>query len=386
MSSDRQQSQMPKRPRIYLDHNATSPVADGVLEAVTAALMNFGNPSSPHFEGRLSKSLIEKSRKQIADSIGADPPDIVFTSGGTESNHLGLIGLARSTQRREIVIPGTVHPSLAAAAEKLGQEGFKITQLGVTAGGRVDLSAAATVLGSGDVAVLALSAVNHELGTVEDLAAISELATKNRCLVFCDLVQALGRLPLNVSELRVDAASISAHKIGGPKGVGALWLKPGTDVHPLIGGGGQERGRRPGTQATAAIAGFAAAAELVPQRLADVARLNSLLNHLHGGISKLGAVVLSPSERVCNTLCFRWPKVTGDVLVASLDLAGVAVSAGAACSSGTTAPSPVLLSLGLSPKEALEAVRVSLGPGSTMQQIDELLGLLPEIIERAKRF
>jgi cysteine desulfurase len=379
-------AQEPTSKRIYLDYNATSPLAPGVEEAVVDALRLPGNPSSPHEEGRDARRLLEQARHHVAEALGAEALDLVFTSGGTEANHLGLIGLARSTPGRRVLLPPTLHPSLAAAASQLADEGFAVDTLAVDPRGQILLGEARTELESGDVSVLAFTLANHETGVIEEVSALSELGRSQGALVFCDAVQAVGRVPLDVKELGLDGISISAHKIGGPKGVGALWIKPGPDLRPLVGGGKQEGGRRPGTQACGLIAGFGAAAAALESRLKDAPRQSILRGRAEEGLLALGAQIHSGEDGLCNTVSARFPGVPGDLLVTSLDLVGIAISTGAACSSGTTEASANLLGIGLSEEQALESFRVSLGMATQASDIDLLLEVLPSILERARQF
>ncbi len=361
----------------------------GVQEVIVNALSTAGNPSSPHAEGRAARQWIEQARRILADVLSAAALDVVFCSGGTEANHLGLIGLARSVneERRQILIPSTVHPSLWAAGQALQDEGFSLRNVPVDSVGRIDMGAAAELLAAYPTAVLAVSLVNHELGTVENVAAVVKLARESGALVYCDAVQALGRIPLSVSTLGVDAMSVSAHKIGGPKGVGALWIRPGIDVSPIVGGGKQESGRRPGTQATAMIAGFGAAVLAVKEGLEDCERQRQLCVYLAAQMTNLGArLVSSAEEGVCNTLCAQFPGVPGDLLVSSFDLVGIAISTGAACSSGTNLPSKVLMAVGLGEDEARECIRVSIGRGTTKSDVERFASELPAILARAKQF
>lgn len=376
-----------KSGRSYFDYNATSPLAAGVALAIANALQLPGNPSSLHQEGRKAQALLDASRETVAGVLGAGALDLVFTSGGTEANHLGLLGLARAaSQPGAILVPPTVHPSLWAACQCAGAETGGTVALGVNADGRIDLAAARVAIERQDSAVLAFSLANHELGCLEDVQALAELCRAHGTLLFCDAVQALGRIPVASLIQSVDGVSLSAHKIGGPKGVGAVWLKPGPPVEALLGGGKQEAGRRPGTQAVALIAGFAAACEGIGARLQDVGRQRQLRNELQEGLKSLGAVLHSSEEGLCNTVHGRFPGVPGELLVTGLDLKGFAASTGAACSSGTTEPSTVLLGIGLTKSEALEALRLSIGPETRADEVQSLLEVLPPIIERAKRF
>lgn len=373
--------------RSYFDYNATSPLASGVAEAISQALCEAGNPSSLHREGRRAQALLDTAREAVSMAIGAGALDLVFTSGGTEANQLGLVGLSRvATRSGPVLMPPTVHPSLWAAGQAAGAERGGVASLSVQRDGTLDLEALAETLASSEARILGFSLANHELGAVEDVAAVSALCKAAGCFLFCDAVQGLGRLDVSALTSLVDGLSLSAHKIGGPKGVGALWLRPGPAVESLIGGGKQESGRRPGTQAVALIAGFAAACEVLPERLADATRQMELRDELAAGLETLGGVLHSTAAGLCNTVNARFPGVLGELLVTGLDLSGVAASTGAACSSGTTEASSVLLGIGLTEGEAMEALRLSIGPGTTVEEVASLLGALPPILARARRF
>jgi cysteine desulfurase len=275
---------------------------------------------------------------------------------------------------------------LEFAGQRLLSEGYQVDLLKVDQRGRIEQSAFRDELAKGDVAVVAFSLANHETGVVEDASGIVELASSAGALSFCDAVQAWGRMPVNVEDIGLDGVSISAHKIGGPKGVGALWLRPGPDVRALVGGGKQENGLRPGTQACALIAGFAEACGRVPERLATAEGQAALRTDTEAHLKSQGAELISGEGGLCNTICARFEGVPGDLVVSGLDLQGVAISTGAACSSGTTSASKNLLGMGLSEQQALEAIRISMGPYTRADELKVLLEKLPSIVERARRF
>jgi cysteine desulfurase len=364
---------MSTRPRIYLDYNATAPLAEGVRAAVTAALAITGNPSSVHAEGRLARDLVERARRQVAALVGRPREQIVFTSGGTEANWLGVHALARLAERRGLprVIATTAleHPSLHGAVESLAARGWQVRT-------------AEALHAEPGAGVIAMAAVNHELGTIAPvLAELGALAARGT-LVHVDAVQAAGKLPLG--SIVADTLAVSAHKLGGPQGVGALVLAA-DDGLPLIAGGHQERGRRPGTENTLGIVGFgAAAATLDP---ADWPRVAALGDRLEAGLRALPGVRIHGADRsrVGGTINAGFAAARGEAIVMALDLAGIAASTGAACTSGSVQPSPVLIALGLTPEQAGEAVRFSLGRPTTQAEIDEVLSVLPPIVERARR-
>ncbi len=381
---------MPRR--IYLDHNATTPLDPRARQAMVETLDVAGNPSSIHEEGREARDRVEAARRDVAALVGGEASEVVFTSGGTEANALGVIGLARLAQASgrpaRAAAPAIEHPAVLGAMGALAREGFEIVTLpvdgdGVVAPGAVDAACAR------GVAVVAIALANHELGTIQDIAAASAIAREHGALLHCDAVQAAGKLPLDVRALGCDSAAISAHKFGGPKGVGVLWIAGERDVAPLFDAGHQERERRGGTENVPGIAGMGAAAGAVLDAALGVRdEVAALAAKLEEGVRAIPGVRVhgAGARRIGNTVNLGFDGALGEAVVASLDLAGVAASTGAACTSGSVAPSPVLLALGLPPERAVEAVRFSLGPATTAGEIDELLAILPELVERARAF
>lgn len=378
--------------RIYLDHNATTPLADPVRAAMNAALGSWGNPSSVHEEGRAARDLVERARGQVAALLGAAAADVVFTSGGTEADAIGVIGLARLGRARTgsevVVIPAVEHPAVHGAAAALAREGFRVRSLAANAEGRIEPGEVAAAIADG-AAALAVALANHELGTVQEVAALAAVAREREVLVHCDAVQAAGRIPIEVAALGVDSLAISGHKLYGPKGVGALWIRGGLDLDPLHPGGHQERGRRPGTENVPGIVGLGAAAGLAttaePAAAATLAEVGGALEH---GLAAMPGVRIhgGGARRVPGTVNAGFDGALGEVIVTALDLAGVSVSTGAACTSGTVQPSPVLRAIGVPVERAVEAVRFSAGRGTGLAEIREVLELLPEIVARARRF
>lgn len=379
--------------RIYLDHNATTPVDDRVCGVMRRAFCVHGNPSSIHAEGREARDLIESSRGLVAALVGGAADEITFTSGGTEADCLGLVGLARLGRARgrppRLLVSPIEHPAVLGAARALAErEGVALVWLAVDAQGRVDLDQVRRECARG-AAVLALALANHELGTVQDVAAAAALAREHGVLVHCDAVQAAGKMALDVAALGVDALAISAHKIHGPKGAGALWVRRGLDLAPLFAAGHQERGRRPGTESVIAVAGMGEAARIAhheqPAWARHVAGLAAELEH---GLLALEGVRIHGRDaaRVGNTVNAGFAGALGESVVAALDLQGIAASTGAACTSGSVTPSPVLLALGLAEEHAVEAVRFSLGRDSSAEHVRVLLDLLPPILARAREF
>jgi cysteine desulfurase len=374
--------------RIYFDHNATTPLAGAARAAMVRALDRAGNPSSVHTEGRAARDLVEAARRQVAAWLGGEPDEVVFTSGGTEADVLGVVGLARAARGAgrlpRVMVAPIEHPAVLGAAEALVAEGFAVERLVVDADGRVDGADLARRLAGGG-AVVAVAAANHELGTRQDIAALAAMARAAGWWLHVDAVQLAGKAPLPPVVAAADAVAVSAHKIGGPAGVGALWVRRGIDLAAVSPAGHQERERRPGTENVVGIAGFAAAVELAdPARYAAVA---GLAERLEAGLLALPGVAIQGrgAPRVGNTVNARFAGARGEAIVIALDLAGVAVSTGAACTSGSVKPSPVLLALGLGADEAREAVRFSLGPSNTADEVDRVLALLGPIVDRARR-
>jgi cysteine desulfurase len=355
---------------IYLDHNASTPVIPAAREAVLRALEIFGNPSSHHAPGRAARAIVEKAREAVAASIGARPPEIVFTSGGTEAAALGIAGLARAAGVRRAVTSPVEHRAVLEAAAR-----FEVVLARPDPSGRTSPEALREALGSAGGAIVAIASASNEIGTKNDVAALAAVARERGARLFCDAVQSYGKEPLDVRALGADAVALSAHKIGGPKGAGALWIRPGVTIEPFFRGGPQEGGRRAGTENVPGIAGFGAAAAAIGERLAAAPRIRALRDRLREAI--LGALppgaAIESGDReggLGNTLhlCFR--EIDGDALRIALDLEGIAVSGGAACASGATEPSHVLLALGLSREEARAAIRFSLGIETAEAEID----------------
>jgi len=335
----------------YLDANATEPLRPEARVAMLAALDLTGNPASVHAAGRAARRVLEDARAAIATRFGTGAEEVVFTSGGTEANALAITGLRG---RRQVIVGATEHDAVRAAAP--GAEVLPVDKHGVA-----DLDALARML-AGPPALVCLMLANNETGTVQPVAEAAVLCRRHGALLHVDAVQAAGRFDTNVTALDADSVAISSHKLGGPKGAGALLLAPGRDVVPLIHGGGQERGRRGGTPALPAIAGFAAAAGSARPDLAamrDTAEAHAV---------RCGAVVLGGNNRLSNTCCLALPGVRADIQVIALDLAGVAVSAGAACSSGKVARSHVLDAMGTGAL-AGEAIRISLPWNATWDDV-----------------
>ena len=361
--------------RAYLDWNAGAPLRPEARTAVLAALDAVGNPSSPHSEGRRVRALVEDAREEVAALVGAKPAEVVFTSGATEANNTVLAaGWAGGWQT--ILLAGIEHDSVLAPARSLARSGkARIVDLAVDARGRVDAENVADGArdavpdGSG---LLSLQLANNETGVVQPVAIAAEAARSRGLAVHTDAVQAAGRMAIDFKALGVDYLSLSAHKIGGPKGVGALVIRDGAALPAFIAGGGQERRRRAGTENVPAIAGLGVAARAAARDVGAMERIRALRDRVEAeilAITPSAVVIGAEAERLPNTTSIALPGASAETLVIALDLAGVAVSAGAACSSGKVGASHVLEAMGLEPALARSAIRVSLGWGSTERDV-----------------
>lgn len=372
--------------RSYLDYNATAPLREEVREAVVAALSLYGNPSSVHAEGRASNAAIESARVKVAGLVGARPEDVIFTSGGTEANALALA--AQSGEAWHCYLSAVEHPSVLSGGRFYRET---TTVVPVTTHGVIDLEILAKQLEKHHVGgwrpFVSLMSANNETGAIQPVAETSKIVHEAGGLLHTDAVQAAGRIGLDLTTLGADMLTLSAHKIGGPKGVGALVLGNGASVEPLIRGGGQERRRRAGTENVAAIVGFGVAAELAAGDLKNAVEIVGLRDELETRVSAIApdVVVLSAGvERLPNTSCIAVPGAKAETLVIGLDLAGVAVSSGAACSSGKVEASHVLRAMGVPEELAQGAIRVSLGFASKRDDIEMFLKAFAELINRLR--
>lgn len=371
--------------RFYFDYNASAPVSPEALEAFTAAAREtFGNPSSIHQDGQAARQLVEAARRDVAAMLGAAAKEIVFTSGGTEADNLALLGI----EARHVIVSAIEHPAVLAAAAELERRGVAVTQAPVTSEGVVDLDAFPALLRP-ETDLVSVMHVNNETGAVQPLAEIARMAHEAGALVHSDGVQAVGRLSLDVRELGVDLYTISGHKLGAPKGVGALYVREGVKVRGQLFGGRHERERRAGTENVAGIAALGAAARWhLDNGAAESARLGAVRDRFESAVqariphTRLNA---EGAARVSNTANLRFDGLEGEALVIALDLAGFSVSTGAACSSGAVAPSHVLLAMGLSAAEARASLRFSLGRGNDEQQVDALVEALEKAAARLRK-
>ena len=377
--------------RIYLDHNATTPVAAAAAEALVRTLDSlFGNASSVHYYGQQAKAAIDGARSSIASLIGADPSEIIFTSGGTEADNFAIRGVAEAlevTGRKHLITSGIEHEAVLNTFKALAKKGWKTTLLSVDPTGIVSperLRAAMTP----DTALVSLMHANNEIGTIQPVAELAAIAHEHGALFHTDAVQSAGKIPVSVRDLGVDLLSLSAHKFYGPKGAGALWVRRGVRLSPFLAGGKQERNRRAGTENVPGIVGMGAAAALALEKMAaEAARLSALRDRLESGI--LASVPNTDvngarDRRVPNTTNISFDRIEAESLLIALDLEGVAVSTGSACSSGTLEPSHVLKAMGLSSHRAQNSIRFSLGASNTEEQIDRVIEILPRVVQKLR--
>ena len=383
------------RPNIYLDHSATTPVHPAVVEAMLPYFTtDYGNPSSIHTVGRRANVALEKARRTVAEICGARPNEIIFTSGGSEGDNAALRGIAlarrSATGAKRLVISAIEHHAVLHTAEALRNDfGFDLTTLPVTTEGLVRLPDVEQALGDGqDVALVSVMYANNEIGVIQPLAAIGALCRAREVPFHTDAVQAVGKLPLAVNDLPVDALSASAHKFYGPKGVGFLYLRRGTPFQPILTGGGHEHNRRAGTENVPLIVGLAQALALAEQeRIAENARLRLLRDRLVTGIlDRVAGAQLtgSATERLDSHASFVIRGVEAEGVLIGLDLAGIAASSGSACTSAAQQPSHVLTAIGLPPTAAVGGLRLTLGHSTTTADIDYVLDQLPRIVARIR--
>jgi cysteine desulfurase len=376
--------------RIYLDYNATTPVDPAVLDAMLPHFAeNFGNASSIHSPGQRARGAVDGARASVAALLAAKPSEIVFTSGGTESDNLALFGVVAASQetRKHIITTAIEHHAVLNTAQALEKSGVDVTYVPVGRDGVVDPEAIRSALKPETILISVMHA-NNELGTIQPIGEIGRIAAAADVLFHCDAVQSAGKLPLDVNRLGVDLLSISAHKIYGPKGVGALYVRSGTPLEPQFHGGHHERDRRPGTENVPGIVGLGKAADLARKNLqTDCARITTLRNRLEDALLATcgdARVNGDHAQRVSNTSNISFHAAGGESLVIALDLQGIACSTGAACSSGAVGPSHVLLAIGLSPDEARSSLRFSLGRTTTAEEIDHAIATIPQAVERLR--
>ena len=379
------------RARLYLDHNATTPVDPDVIAAVTGAMRDeFGNASSVHHFGQRAKALLDEARQHVAALIGGSPAELVFTSGGTEGDNFALRGVADALGplgKKHLVVSAIEHEAVLTTARALERRGWRVTRVAPDATGVVSPAAIEAAL-SDDTALLSLMHANNEIGTIQPVAECAALARARGILVHTDAVQSAGKIPVDVHQLGVDLLTLSGHKVYGPKGIGAFWIRRGTRLLSPMTGGKQERSRRAGTENVPGIVGLGVAARLAAERLAAAGRTQAALRDtLEQGVLRHvpGTHVNGAGQpRVPNTTNIGFAGIEAESLLIALDLEGVAVSTGSACSSGTLEPSHVLKAMGLPLHDTQNALRLSLGRHTTADHVQQLLDTLPPIVERLR--
>ena len=372
--------------RVYFDNSATTRMAPEVLESMMPFLTDeYGNPSSVHYMGNAAAAALRTSRKQVADSLGCLPSEITFTSGGTESDNLALIGAAlacKDPSRKRIVTTAIEHEAVLEACEELKRRGFDVTILGVDNEGYLDPSVLDDAMGD-DVCIVSVMAANNVVGTIEDISELSKVAHEHGALFHTDAVQGYTKMKIDVKKDGIDMLALSGHKIHAPKGIGALYVKNGTPIVPINFGGGQERGLRSSTENVPGIVGLGTAAELAMSTMdEDIRKMTKLRDEIIDDMLKLeGAHLNGPTgkRRLCNNTHFRFDGGRGLDTVIKLSKEGIAVSAASACSAGSTEPSYVLTSLGLSPEQCMSALRISLSRYNTEDDVRYLAEVMRRI-------
>ncbi|HCG72916.1 MAG TPA: cysteine desulfurase NifS [Nitrospina sp.] len=372
--------------KIYLDHNATTPLHPEVLNAMLPALQdNFGNPSSIHSFGRSARVQLDEAREKVARLIGASSSEIIFTSGGTEANNLALLGVALKDKEKKIITSKTEHPSVLNPCRQLEEQGVEVHYLDVDRFGRIDINNLESQI-TESTALISLQHANSETGVLQDIKKISELARSNGVLFHTDAVQSVAKIEFDLKDYPVDMLSISAHKFNGPKGVGALFLRKGTPaLFAPVSGGSQEKKRRGGTENVAGIIGFGKACEIAIKRVStlEVSRVAELKDYFYNKVYEMipGTELFGDMQNsLPNTLNLGFAGVEGDTLLIAMDMEGVAVSTGSACSSGTGLPSPVLQAMGLPDNKINSSIRFSLGCSTTKTELDLVLKTLVKAV------
>ena len=377
--------------RVYLDHNATTPLLPTVIDRMMAVLREeFGNPSSVHHFGQQAKASLDEARTDVANLIGAEPSEVLFTSGGTEADNIAIRGAAEAleaTGKRHLIASAIEHEAVLNTLKALAKRGWRTTLLPVGQSGIVSVDTLRNAL-TDDTAVVSVMHANNEIGTIQPIAELARAAHERGALFHTDAVQSAGKIPVGVKTLGVDMLSMSAHKFYGPKGVGALWIRRGLRVLPLLTGGRQERSRRAGTENVPGIVGMGVAARMAIAKMAEEGRrLAALRDRLEADILRgvPGTAVNGSTEaRVPNTTNISFDRVEAESLLIALDLEGVAVSTGSACSSGTLEPSHVLKAMGFNAHRAQNSIRFSLGAANTEAEVDRVIAVLPGIVEKLR--
>jgi cysteine desulfurase len=377
--------------RIYLDHNATTPVDPAAADAMMRALQDlFGNASSVHYYGQQAKAAIDDARSAVAALLGAEPSEIIFTSGGTEADNFAIRGAAEAlelTGRRHLITSGIEHEAVLNTFKALAKRGWRTTVLPLDATGIVSPDRLREAI-TGDTALVSIMHANNEIGTIQPVAELAAITHQHGALFHTDAVQSAGKIPVNVRALGVDLLSVSAHKFYGPKGIGALWAKRGVRLSPFLSGGKQERNRRAGTENVPGAIGMGVAASRATHKMdTEGTRLSALRDRLeHGILTSVPNTDVNGlrDARVPNTTNISFDRIEAESLLIALDLEGIAVSTGSACSSGTLEPSHVLKAMNLSSHRAQNSIRFSLGASNTEEQIDRVIEILPRIVTKLR--
>lgn len=377
--------------RVYFDYNATTPLSPQAAEAVAVATRDvFGNASSVHYFGQQAKAAMDEARSAVAALIGGESSEVVFTSGGTEADNFALRGAADALDsggRRHLVASGIEHEAILNTLKALARRGWRTSLVPVDESGIVSPDRLREAMAD-DTAIVSVMHANNEIGTIQPIAQLAGIAHGRGALMHTDAVQSAGKIEVDVRALGVNLLSLSAHKFNGPKGAGALSIKRGTRMHPILTGGKHERNRRAGTENVPAIAGFGVAARLAAGKIgAESARVGALRDRLEAGIlARVAATAVNgePSARVPNTTNISFNRVEAESLLIALDLEGIAVSTGSACSSGTLEPSHVLKAMGLPSHRTQNSLRFSLGLFSTDAEVDRVLEVLPRLVEKLR--
>jgi len=369
---------------IYLDHAASTPIADSVLEEMMPYFKeNFGNPSSIHRYGRIATKAIDSARKRIAELINSNPNEILFLSGGTESNNTALHGIMNQNKGKQLITSSIEHDAILEPCKKLESLGFDVIYLSVDSEGMVDLVKLESVI-SEKTTLVSIMLANNEVGTIQPIKEIARICKKHNVLLHTDAVQAIGKIPVNVKDLEVDLMSISSHKINGPKGIGALYIRRGVNLDPFILGGGQENGMRSGTESVANIVGFGKACQIAKENLQNnFIRLQGLRDHLIQRVSsELSHVSVNghPQMRLPNNAHFTFLGVNGEDLIIKLDEHGIAASTGSACSVKTQKASHVLIAMGFTHEKITGSLRLTVGISNTKSEIDQTVDVLKQVI------
>jgi cysteine desulfurase len=377
--------------RIYFDYNATTPIAPEAADAIASATRDlFGNASSVHFFGQQAKAALDDARSALASLVGADPSEIVFTSGGTESDNFAIRGAADALEpgkRRHLVASAIEHEAVLNTLKALARRGWRTTLLPVDSSGIVSPDRLREVM-TDDTALVSVMHANNEIGTIQPVAELAVVAHEHGALMHTDAVQSVGKIPVDVRALGVDLLSLSAHKFNGPKGAGALWIRRGVRLLPYQTGGKHERSRRAGTENVPALVGLGVAATLAAAKMShEAGRVGALRDRLEEGVLRSvpdTVVNGEPGRRVPNTTNISFDRVEAESLLIALDLEGIAVSTGSACSSGTLEPSHVLKAMGLPVHRTQNSLRFSLGLFSTEAEVDRVVEVLPRLVEKLR--